>query len=218
MSQMTNLQAVIAILAAHREGRKWTDEAVAADLVAQLGLDPAGDAKNAAPVIDPGITEAEVVAHEQAAQDAVDKAVAARNTLNAQQDEKDSVEAEVKAKADADAKDAVTAKRLANARQVSAENVRQFSPDQAKAAMAQADAASKDKADVAADQAKLDADEAKAAADERDTAPAYVPPAPGFPLYINPAPVVPANPLHPVDPVTSEPRPLLPAAPVPPLA
>lgn len=46
---MNNLTCAIGILAKHREARHWTDEDVAADLVAQLGLDPAGDAKNAAP-------------------------------------------------------------------------------------------------------------------------------------------------------------------------
>ncbi len=46
---MTNLECTVAVLAKHREARQWTDEAVAAELVAQLGLDPAGDAKNATP-------------------------------------------------------------------------------------------------------------------------------------------------------------------------
>lgn len=39
---MTNLELVISILAKHREARAWTDEAVAADMLAQLGVDPAG--------------------------------------------------------------------------------------------------------------------------------------------------------------------------------
>ena len=83
----TNLECVIAVLAGHREARQWTDEAVAADLVAQLGLDPAGEAKNAKPVVMPGITEDEVVAHETAAKEAADKAKAARDALNAQKAE-----------------------------------------------------------------------------------------------------------------------------------
>ena len=63
---MTNLECAIAVLAKQREARRWTDEAVALDLLAQLGLDVAGEAKNAAPVIDPALIEAEVVAAEAA--------------------------------------------------------------------------------------------------------------------------------------------------------
>ena len=37
---MTNLECAIAVLATHREARRWTDEAVAADLMVQLKLDP----------------------------------------------------------------------------------------------------------------------------------------------------------------------------------
>jgi hypothetical protein len=84
---ITNLEAAEAVLAAHREARQWTDAAVAADLVAQLGLDPAGEAKNAKPVVMPGITEDEVIAHETAAKEAADKAKAARDALNAQKAE-----------------------------------------------------------------------------------------------------------------------------------
>ena len=90
---MTNLEAVIAILAAHREARKWTDEAVAHDLLGQLGLDAAGKAANATPAVKPGITEAEVVAHEVAAKEAVDKAQAWRHALNTQAQEEDKVRA-----------------------------------------------------------------------------------------------------------------------------
>jgi hypothetical protein len=82
----TNSEAVLNILASHREARRWTDTAVADDILRQLDLDPVGEAKNAAPVVDPGITEAEVVAHEAAAKEAVDKAKAARAALNAQTD------------------------------------------------------------------------------------------------------------------------------------
>jgi hypothetical protein len=204
---MTNLQAITAILAAHREARRWTDDAVAADLVAQLGLDPAADAKNAAPVIQPGITEAEVVAHEHAAMDAVDKAMGARAALT--------IQAEVAAKADADAKDKadVTAKIEAESK-------------------AKADAQAKAKADVAADQAKLAADEAKAAAAERQAALETPATAPIGPSEIGssekgpsaapfaspePPPFVPPVPSAPFA-STPEPRPLLPAEPVPPHA
>jgi hypothetical protein len=82
---MTNLECVIAVLISHREARRWTDEAVAHDLLAQLGLDAAGDAKNAVTPVDPSlVTEAEVVAAETAAQEAADKAKAARDALDAQ--------------------------------------------------------------------------------------------------------------------------------------
>lgn len=44
---MTNLETAVAILAKHREARQWTDEAVAADLLAQLGLDAAAEVTDA---------------------------------------------------------------------------------------------------------------------------------------------------------------------------
>jgi hypothetical protein len=92
---MNNMECAIACLTAHREARGWTDQAVAADLLAQLGLDPEGEAKNAVVPHDPTmITEDEVVAHETAAKEAVDKAKAARDKLHAQ------TEAEAKDKAD----------------------------------------------------------------------------------------------------------------------
>lgn len=81
----TNAECAVAVLASHREARKWSDEAVALDLLTQLGLDPAGEAKNAAPIINAStITEDEVVAAETAAKEAADKAKAARDALNAQ--------------------------------------------------------------------------------------------------------------------------------------
>lgn len=39
----TNYESVVSVLAAHREARRWSDEAVAADLCARLGIDPAGE-------------------------------------------------------------------------------------------------------------------------------------------------------------------------------
>jgi hypothetical protein len=81
----TNSECVVNVLRTHREARGWTDEAVCADLLAQLGLDPEGKAKNPAPVADPSrVTEDEVVAAEAAAKEAADKAKAARDALNAQ--------------------------------------------------------------------------------------------------------------------------------------
>ncbi|MGD0110158.1 MAG: hypothetical protein ABSC06_40020 [Rhodopila sp.] len=92
---MTNLECALAVLVKHREARGWQDEAVALDLLAQLGLDAAAEAANAAPVVDPSlVSEAEVVAAEAAAKAAADKARAARDALNAQ------TEAEAKAHAD----------------------------------------------------------------------------------------------------------------------
>lgn len=56
---MNNLECAIAVLAKHREARQWADDVVAADLVAQLGLDPQGNAKNAIPVVEEGADQAE---------------------------------------------------------------------------------------------------------------------------------------------------------------
>jgi hypothetical protein len=81
---MNNRQCVVNLLLAHRQAMRWTDEAVADDVLRQLDLDPEGEAKNATPVFAGGITEDEVVAHETAAQAAVDKATAARAQLKRQ--------------------------------------------------------------------------------------------------------------------------------------
>lgn len=82
---MTNLECAIAVLMSHREARGWTDEAVALDLLGQLGVEAAGEAVHATPVVDPSlVTEAEVVAAEATAQEAVDKATSARAALIAQ--------------------------------------------------------------------------------------------------------------------------------------
>lgn len=67
---MTNLEAAIDVLCRHRAGRQWTDEAVAADLLAQLGIDPAGL---------PVVTEEKAAAAESAARELLAKAQAAAN-------------------------------------------------------------------------------------------------------------------------------------------
>lgn len=82
---MTNLECAIAVLMSHREARGWTDEAVALDLLGQLGVEAAGEAVHATPVVDPSlVTEADVVAAEASAREAVDKATSARAALIAQ--------------------------------------------------------------------------------------------------------------------------------------
>jgi hypothetical protein len=82
---MTNLECVMYALAKHREARQWSDEAVALDLLAQLGVDPGGDAAHAAPLVDPSlVTEDQVVAAERTAQEALEKAKNARAALDAQ--------------------------------------------------------------------------------------------------------------------------------------
>lgn len=82
---MNNQECVIAVLASHREARQWADEAVALDLLAQLGLDPQGEAAHPSPVINAStITEDEVLAAENAAKEAAEKAKAAREALDAQ--------------------------------------------------------------------------------------------------------------------------------------
>lgn len=93
----TNAECVVSILATHRDARMWTDEAVADDILRQLDLDPTAEAKNATPAALPGITEDEVIAHEAAAKEAVDKAKAARKALDDQK-------AEHKAEREADIK------------------------------------------------------------------------------------------------------------------
>lgn len=77
---MNNFDCAVAVLARHREARHWTDDAVAADLVAQFGLDPTGNAEHATTVIDPHlVTEDQVAAAEAAAL----KATAVHNDLRA---------------------------------------------------------------------------------------------------------------------------------------
>ena len=84
---VTNLECTVHVLAVHREARGWTDESVAADLLEQLGLDPAGRAKNAAPIPNPdAISEDSVVALENAAKEAAEKAKQARADYKAQQE------------------------------------------------------------------------------------------------------------------------------------
>lgn len=81
---MNNFECVVATLARHREARRWTDEAVAHELCAELGIDEAGEAKNATRIpVDPAITEAEVVAAETTARQAGEKAAAQRATFEA---------------------------------------------------------------------------------------------------------------------------------------
>ena len=125
MTAMNNQECVVATLARHREARAWTDEAVAADLLAQLGLKPDADAKNAIEPPDPDVmAEEEVRALEAAAKEASDKATAARQAVMAKAAD------EAKAKAD---EAAATAKATQAARDAKAKD------DQTAAQTAQAD-------------------------------------------------------------------------------
>lgn len=81
---MTNLEAVVAALASHREARAWDDTAVARDILGQLGMDEGGNAAKARPLVDPGISEDEVLQAEAVAKQAAEKAKAARDALDAQ--------------------------------------------------------------------------------------------------------------------------------------
>lgn len=54
---MTNLECAVAVLTKHREARQWTDEAVAADLLAQLGLDAAAEVTDATAQTDADTTD-----------------------------------------------------------------------------------------------------------------------------------------------------------------
>lgn len=86
---MNFYECIVSVLRAHREARQWNDEAVAHDLLRQLDLDPVAEAVKARPVVQPGITEDEVLAQEAAAKEAVAKATAAREALEAQKADAD---------------------------------------------------------------------------------------------------------------------------------
>jgi hypothetical protein len=185
----TNVECVVNVLAAHREARQWSDAAVATDLVAQLGLDPAGNAAKAAPVVPPGITEDEVLAHETAAKDAVAKAEASRAALKAQR-----------------AGDAVGQTPLQAA-------ARRFGlpPD---STQAQIDAADKAAADLKVAQDKAAADRA---AQQRASQPSppMPQPSPPMPVVAQPAPFV--APPSPPMPMPLPPSPIIHSEPAPPI-
>ncbi len=63
---VTNMECAVAVLASHRAARTWTDEAVAAVMLNQLGLDPSGVAKNAVPPVVPHVTDDQIAAAEAA--------------------------------------------------------------------------------------------------------------------------------------------------------
>lgn len=91
----TNRECVVAALEQHRLGGAWNPEAVADDVIAQLGLKPDSDAKNAKPIVDPNaLSEDEVRAAEAQAKEAQDKAKAVREQFNAQQREANQAERE----------------------------------------------------------------------------------------------------------------------------
>jgi hypothetical protein len=80
---MNNLDCAVATLVLHREARQWDDQAVATDLLRQLGVDPVGEAKNARP--DPKlVTEEDVARAEAELAAAKDKVEAARAHLEEQ--------------------------------------------------------------------------------------------------------------------------------------
>lgn len=78
---MTNLECVVAVLARHRAARRWTDDAVAADLMVHLGLDPAGTPATIEPSL---VTEGQVAVAEAAARAAFDEFLALRDTFRGQ--------------------------------------------------------------------------------------------------------------------------------------
>ena len=47
---MSNFEYAVEVLFRHREARQWTDEAVARDMLARFGIDPAGDVDAVPPV------------------------------------------------------------------------------------------------------------------------------------------------------------------------
>ncbi len=87
-TKTSNYDAIYNLLESHRKagqtgGAGWTPEAVTNALLALLELDATAAAKNAPPVVPPGITEDEVRALEAAAKDAETKAKDARAALDA---------------------------------------------------------------------------------------------------------------------------------------
>jgi hypothetical protein len=82
---MNNTECVVAVLARHRAARQWADDAVAADLLVQLGLDPAAEAEHATPAVDASlVTEDQVAAAEAAAKKATEEAAKLRAVLDRQ--------------------------------------------------------------------------------------------------------------------------------------
>jgi hypothetical protein len=76
---MNNLVCVIDTLERHRVARMWTNEAVAREVLAELDIDPEGEASHATRIpVDPLIAEGDVLAAEALAKQAVEQAQAAR--------------------------------------------------------------------------------------------------------------------------------------------
>jgi len=69
---MNNLDCIVTALEEHRVARAWDNNAVAFDLLNQLGLDPTADAKHPKPKI--ALDETAVAAAEAKAKDDTDKA------------------------------------------------------------------------------------------------------------------------------------------------
>jgi hypothetical protein len=82
---MTNHEVAVGILHRHRRANTWTDEAVADDLLAQFGLKPDAEAKNA-PVHPDSITDEHVAAAEAAAKAAADHVAALHAKRRGQKD------------------------------------------------------------------------------------------------------------------------------------
>lgn len=140
---MTNLECAVAVLAMHREARQWDDNAVAADMLRQLDVDPAGDAKKARPAPDPSmISEGEVLAHEATAKEAAERAKAARDRLNAQvavEAKANAVEAVDRAKVAVDAaRPSAPGTPVVPSEQMAAENMRRAAEQRQEADRARA--------------------------------------------------------------------------------
>jgi hypothetical protein len=80
----TNREVLVHTLATHRHGRAWTDEAVADDVLQQLGVDPAGEAKHARSMPQNGLSEDEVVQQETIARQHSEKAQDMRRQFQGQ--------------------------------------------------------------------------------------------------------------------------------------
>ena len=98
---MNNTECAVAVIARHREARTWTDVAVAANLLAELGLDPNGNAAHATANVDARrVTEDQVAAAEGVAHQHAETAAALRARLDEQEAPARAAEAETKRQRD----------------------------------------------------------------------------------------------------------------------
>ncbi len=130
----TNMECVVAVLAGHRAARTWTDEAVATEILKQLGLKPDAVATNAVPQVVARVTDDQIMAAEAAREKATNDLAELHAKRKAEHvsDEAEKVDAkaiaEEQAKFEADAK-AADAARVADIRAMQAAQVAAARPN-----------------------------------------------------------------------------------------